>query len=449
MLVVEPNEVPYDTTPTITRASIGTYITSGGTMATAAIDAVRYTYNPSTLAYEGMLLEPERTNRFASSASLSGSVVVSGLVSGQTYTISFYGSGTVTWSSETQSLVGTSGSFPANRVSKTLVATGTSMTFSASGTVTYAQIELGSFPTSYISTTGTVQTRSADVVSPAYTTKSRILYTSVSETTSVWSSATTYALNEYVMYQGRGYKSLQAANTNNNPITATTWWQDIGVGRVYSPFDTSPSTMAASSLGGSISYVIDGPCNYVGLFGITYNSTYPINVEINVRNTTTGATYSNKVTLTSVKDTQVAFSDIPNIGNLTSFRISPVTPSGGIVFLGNAVAGSATDIGSTQYGATAGIIDYSKKTADDFGNITLVQRAFSKRLSAKVLVPVANLNTVQKLLYSLRAKPAVWSASENDNFKEALVVYGFYRDFSTDIAYPSHSICNLEIEGLV
>jgi len=446
MLVVEPNAVPYNDPPTITRSTTATYINSSGSMVTAAINEVRFTYNPVTLDYEGMLLEPARTNRFTSSASLSGTVSVSGLVTGETYTLSFYGSGTVTYTGG--SLVGVAGTFPANRVSKTVVATGTSMTFTASGTVSSAQIELGTWASSYIATSGAVVTRAADVVSPAYTTESRILYTNVTEAAATWSSATTYAINEYVMYKGRAYQSLQAANTNNNPITATTWWKDIGVGRVYSPFDSSSSTSAYGSLGGSISYVIDGNFDYVALFNIIANSFNSVIVEIAARHTTNGTLYTTKTTLTSRKDTQVFLSTLGNICNLVSFKITP-TSGVDIVFLGTAVFGGSTDIGATQYGATAGIVDYSKKETDAFGNTTFVQRAFSKRLSAKVLVDNTNLNTVQQLLYSVRAKPSIWIASEDPAFKDTMVVYGFYRDFSTDIAYPSHSICNLEIEGLV
>lgn len=39
-----------------------------------------------------------------------------------------------------------------------------------------------------------------------------------------WSSATTYGLDATVVYGGIIYKSLQASNTNQNPVTATTYW---------------------------------------------------------------------------------------------------------------------------------------------------------------------------------------------------------------------------------
>jgi hypothetical protein len=41
---------------------------------------------------------------------------------------------------------------------------------------------------------------------------------------------------------------------------------------------------------------------------------------------------------------------------------------------------------------------------------------------------------------------AVWVGSEE---YASMIVYGFYKDFSIEISYPTVSICSLEIEGLV
>ena len=55
------------------------------------------------------------------------------------------------------------------------------------------------------------------------------------------------------------------------------------------------------------------------------------------------------------------------------------------------------------------------------------------------------VDAVQKFLAGIRATPAIW---QGDGDYAALWIYGFYKDFSLTIAYPTISNLSLEIEGL-
>ena len=192
--------------------------------------------------------------------------------------------------------------------------------------------------------------------------------------------------------------------------------------------------------------------NGVAILGISASNTgmYPITVRVAIRDTSTGAVASASTTISNPNTTQAIFNNLAVTGDIVTVRIETTTLSSGSGTLSvqNIVLGPAIDLGSTQYGATAGIVDYSKKDFDEFGQLIITERTFSKRLSAQVLVSNDNLNAVQRALYDIRATPCVWVGSTDSRFDEALTVYGFYRDFSTDIAYPDASLCNLEIEGL-
>jgi len=144
------------------RASSGTYRDSSGAAQTATTNTPRfdYVYSGGSWVCRGFLYEPQRTNILLNSATLSTQSVS---VTAQAYTLSFYGAGTITLSGTSTAgpLVGTDAN---NRVYLTFTPTAGTLTLTVSGSVTNANLEAGSFPTSWISTTGTSATRSQDVL---------------------------------------------------------------------------------------------------------------------------------------------------------------------------------------------------------------------------------------------------------------------------------------------
>lgn len=123
-----------------------------------------------------------------------------------------------------------------------------------------------------------------------------------------------------------------------------------------------------------------------------------------------------------------------------------LSKTGGVARCGEMVLGLARALGGAQYGASAGIIDYSVKQTDQFGNTTVVGRPFSKRMNVDLLIESARVDEIQRLLSDYRADPVVWVGS--GNLYAALIVYGFFRRFEIVINYPTHAKCTLEIEGL-
>ena len=117
------------------------------------------------------------------------------------------------------------------------------------------------------------------------------------------------------------------------------------------------------------------------------------------------------------------------------------------VFLIHGLGGTQYDLGEAAYGASLGIIDYSRKDTDEFGVTTFVRRDFSKRLTARLMLQNTQINRVQRVLAELRAQPAIWVTSDVDDLRP-LTVFGFFRDFAIEVAYPTQSYCSLEIEGL-
>jgi len=145
-----------------TRASTATYTDASGVIQTAATNAPRWDYANGTLL--GLLIEEARTNLLLNSASLSTQSVTT---TATAYTLSFYGTGTVTKSgTATGALVGTGAG---QRVTQTFTPTAGTLTLTVTGSVVNAQIETGGFATSWVSTAGATATRARDscLISPA------------------------------------------------------------------------------------------------------------------------------------------------------------------------------------------------------------------------------------------------------------------------------------------
>jgi len=318
-----------------------------------------------------------------------------------------------------------------------------------------AQLEARSSASSYILTTTAAVTRAADVISGSDT---GLVYSNATETFAAWSSATTYSKDQQVDYQESIYISLVNTNTNNIPsVPNSTFWARVGPDNRASMFDGQISTLTTSSTPLTI-VLSTGIINSTALLGLSGNS-----AAIHVTDgPSSSVIYSKTIGLDGtvlndwymyffepfVQKGEVVLTDLPpyNSGYLVMILSGASTVSIGELMVGTVYSLGEYDL---EQGATIGIIDYSRKDTDpDTGKTTFVQRAYSKRMSGQFLIGNGSLNGVQRILSDIRAVPSVFIGSEGEDYSP-LVVYGFYRDFSIDIAYPTQSFCRLEVEGLI
>ena len=297
------------------------------------------------------------------------------------------------------------------------------------------------------------------VIKPVTVTDAMILASNATEAYANWSSVTTYAKDAKVDYGTHYYISLVNSNLNNIPdAVGSTAWAFLSPDNKHAMFDGQVSTETTKATSPLTVTVACGIVNSVGLIGLTGSS-----VTISV--TDAGASppvYSRTVGLdgTIITDWymyffepfvqlgEVVLTDLPPYLN---GRITMTLSGGGAVAIGELIVGSVYSLGdeSLEQGATVGIIDYSRKDTDvDTGVTTFTRRAFSKRMSGQFLVDNVDMNGVQRILADIRAVPSVFIGSEDTTYAP-LVVYGFYRDFSIDIAYPTKSLCRVEVEGLI
>ena len=296
------------------------------------------------------------------------------------------------------------------------------------------------------------------VIKPNQIAAAQLTSSTVPETEhAAYAAGTTYALADRVIYAHRICESLSAGNIGHTPDANPVYWSDVGPTNQWAMFDEQTSTITSAD--NTMTVVIaTGMIDSIALINV---SAYQ--ADIVVRDGIAGPIiYSDTLYFSGDVATdwyQYFFYDplsaraqgiLKNMPPYTSASVTLTLTGGGVVSIGNFICGRLAEVGGALEGAVAGNMSFSRKDTDPTsGKTTFVRRANSKRISANLLIEKPQLNRVQRLLYGLDAIPCVWIGSEDEELEEAMVVYGFYRDFSTTIAYQTHALCALEIEGLI
>jgi hypothetical protein len=282
-----------------------------------------------------------------------------------------------------------------------------------------------------------------------------LVSSNATEAYGAWAVGTTYAKDAFVDYGTHIYQSLVNSNTGNQPDTSPTFWVLIGPDNTHAMFDDQVSTATTRSTPLTV-VLATGLANAMALFGLVGTQ-----AAITVTDGAGGPTvYSRTVNLDGtfifdwyqyffepyVQVEEVVLTDLPPYA---SARMTVSVSGSGTVAIGQLVFGNQYELGDAEYGASLGIVDYSRKETDEFGTTTFVERAFSKRMNVRLMLDTVQVARVQQVLARVRAKPAVWVGVPTDQLFRPLTVYGFFRDFNIDIAYQLKSYCSLEIEGLV
>jgi hypothetical protein len=245
-------------------------------------------------------------------------------------------------------------------------------------------------------------------------------------------------------------------DTNADGIIDTYYWIEYSATNPWQPFYGSVGNYALA--GPTMQYVIK-PGQAVSGFALFNVSGYSVTVTVeasvgDVRYTSN----SGMIDTSEIFDWDTYFfKALESASDKVNFEL-PASGADPIITidvegdtetrLGEIVIGETIDIGYTQRNPSIGIIDYSTKTTDTFGNVTVVPRAFSQKASLRVLVLTDNINYISRVLTLIRSKPVVWGVLEDVNFVSTVLIYGYLKDYNMAVPNPLWSSLNLQIEGL-
>lgn len=276
-----------------------------------------------------------------------------------------------------------------------------------------------------------------------------------------WAIGTTYAEGDLVMRTTPGthsvYVSLQGSNLGNAPeddsLTEPVYWARVSATNRWAMFSNqiSDQTMQAEEI--NVSLTPAALVNAISFFNLDASE-----VQIVVDDPVDGVVYDETVSL--VDDSGVNdwyawyFEPISKQRTLALLDLPPyvsadinvtIRQPGDDAKCGLVSIGAQRRLGETDYGSGIGIVDYSRKERDTFGNPVIVERNFSNRVDYSVTIETRYAGAVRNTLSDYRTTPMTFIGSVNF---PSTVVFGYYRDFNVVLSNPTKSLLTIEVEGL-
>lgn len=272
------------------------------------------------------------------------------------------------------------------------------------------------------------QLSTLQVLRPVEVTDVMLSYSSVAEDDALeWAVGATYPAGARVMLSAghRVYESLIPLNTGKNPVDSVGAWLDVGPTNRWAMFDQALGTVTSADRPVQVT-VAAGEVNAVALIDIKADT---VRVQSGGYDRTAPAASGT-----------VTFLDLP--GGTAPVTITISGDAG--VEIGTLLIGQLAALGITEASPTAAITDFSRKQIDDFGEVTIVKRAFAKNMSARALIDTAAVDVVAARLANIRARPCLWIGQDG---VAALTIYGFFKEFSVEVG-ETLSKLSLSIEGM-
>jgi len=123
--------------------------------------------------------------------------------------------------------------------------------------------------------------------------------------------------------------------------------------------------------------------------------------------------------------------------------------TGGTAKCGKCGIGLSADVGSTLYSPIVSMVDFSKKSVNEFGNTYLLQGAWAKRNEVRTQIPISAVDSVYEDLTGIRGSLAFFEGNETDTDFESLRIFGFLENWRIRIDNPAIAWVDLTIQGVI
>lgn len=231
-------------------------------------------------------------------------------------------------------------------------------------------------------------------------------------------------------------------------------WTNIGPTNKYAMFDSVNGTQSTATTTLDVDIEPGVIVTSVSGFNISAST-----IDITMTDPTDGVVYSESLDMFDNTDIidywEYFFLPIVNktefvLTGLPSYPLATTSVdfgATGTINVGTLVLGRELNLGIALYGGSLKLLDFSKKTQDEFGNFVVTQGRTSKLVEFDVAIEKVKTKYVFNALSLLTTVPAVWIGS--DDVDDESLVFGYYRDSQINISNPTYNDCTITVEGLV
>lgn len=257
-----------------------------------------------------------------------------------------------------------------------------------------------------------------------------------------WSVSTPYVAGDRVSVYGtvnKIYECLTNVTGGDSPeidvTKITPKWVETGSTNKFAMFDGLRDTLTVTTT--ATSFTVTASINYgiSALAVLNFSNVTQIQIQF-----ISGPTYN----YTSLGDNLlVEYTTSYSNGFIATFTgTAPLS-------VGALVVGRSVYLGSVQNGSEANFLNFSSIDRDTFGTAYLIPRMGVPKIQVKVFTNKDNVDTLLQLKDDLNAVSTVWSGFDTKTthpYYKALLIQGFYKEFSFEIDNPIGPMINLEIE---
>jgi hypothetical protein len=278
-----------------------------------------------------------------------------------------------------------------------------------------------------------------------------------------WAAGTSYTVGTTVIRtttQGK-YTNLIAgvdATLPENALTGVTpRWLYAGPTNRHAMFTTDRNVATVVNSPLAVAVTPGQRVNSLALMGLVADSA---TVSVTVSGVEVFTRTENLITRATTTWSTYMFGTFGNRQSLVMFDLPPVsgavitvtlTRASGQVSCSAMVIGNAIYIGATQYNAVSGALNFSTITRDTFGRAVLLARRSVPKTDQTLRVAKPLVNSLIDVRTKLNAVPAVWSGLDDlssDDYFEAVLILGIYKDFSISLTYPDEATVTLQLEEI-